>query len=364
LAGLREDLVSLADAYAMTLMPASIAGRPAQPTMFGHFLGGAIAPLGPAATRLAAAMQEMDRSPLGAGLLAGEMIAIDRERVARALGFRLPIPYTFDAVANIEDFVAILEGLAAGLAPVTRLLREFAAWIRASPNSLVLTDDWERHPEPTVPTLIVGDRLSTLIDGLEERLRQVTSGIVRLRGVDYAPLGAAHAVTRVLGSDLVIDCGNAIADVRDFLANGVLINRAYLGNRAGRGYTTAGDLAAFLMSEEQLPPAAARAIASIVAGKLQEHTLETSAVTQEMIDSAALLLIGREIKVEIEALGRSLAPRRFIERRQVTGSPAAEQLRAWLAEERRVLDDVQPSSRGAEALAAIRTDIATLADTP
>lgn len=360
-AALREEVISLGDAHAVTLMPASIAGRPAQPTMLGHFLGGVIAPLRTAASRIASALTDLERSPLGAGLLAGEMIAVDRERVAKSLGFTGPIPNTFDAVANVEDFVAVLESLAAGLAPVSRLLREFAAWIRASPNSLVLTETWERRPEPTVPALVLGDRLDSMIDDMNELLRRLAMAVVRLRGIDYAPLGASHSVTFSVATGLINECWQVIEHARDFLANGVLINRAYLGNRAGRGYTTAGDLAAFLMSEEQLPPSAARGIASIVAGKLQEQSLETSAVTQEMIDSAALMLIGREIKVEIETLGRYLAPRRFIERRQVTGSPAAEQLREWLARERNALEKGRPSHRGADALNAIQADIERLA---
>ena len=53
-----------------------------------------------------------------------------------------------------------------------------------------------------------------------------------------------------------------------------------------------------------------------------------------MIDSAAVMVIGQELKVEMETLGRYLAPRRFIERRQVSGSPASEKTREWLAVER------------------------------
>jgi hypothetical protein len=77
-----------------------------------------------------------------------------------------------------------------------------------------------------------------------------------------------------------------------------------------------------------------------------------------MIDSAALMLIGREVKVEIETLGRYLAPRRYIERRQVTGSPAAEQLRAWLASERESLEQAGWTFRVHENLDIVAAEIA------
>ncbi|MEJ7837771.1 MAG: lyase family protein, partial [Thermomicrobiales bacterium] len=312
----------MAESHSMTLMPAMIAGRPAQPTMMGHFLGGVVSPLRSAARRFELARKDLARSPLGSGLMSGEMIAVDRERAAKVLGFSDVAANTFDAVANVEDFVAVLEAFASGLAPVARMLREFASWIRTSPNSLVLTDDWEIRPEPTVPSLRLGQPLLKLIDRMEEVQRQLALAVVRLRSADYAPLGHLQSVLAEYSATLIMDVAAVLAEVTTFIADGMLINRAYLGNRAGRGYTTAGDLASYLMTEEQLPPSAARGIASIVAGKLSEQSLETNAVTQEMIDSAALMLIGREIKVEIETLGRYLAPRRFIERRQVTGSAA------------------------------------------
>jgi argininosuccinate lyase len=290
--------------------------------------------------------------------MSGEMIAIDRERVARKLGFAAPIANTFDATANVEDYIAVLESLAAGLAPLARLLREFAAWIRTSPNSLVLTEAWESRPEPTVPTLAVSGPLMALIDRIEEAIRQAGGAVTRLRAADYAPIGDLNHVLAQQAQTLLPEMASLFDEIREFLGSGMMINRAYLGNRAGRGYTTAGDLAAFLMTEEQLPPAAARGIASIVAGKLSEQSLETSAVTQEMIDSAALMLIGREVKVEIETLGRYLAPRRYIERRQVTGSPAAEQLRAWLASERESLEQAGWTFRVHENLDIVAAEIA------
>jgi argininosuccinate lyase len=358
---LRRELVSIAEAHAMSLMPAMIAGRPAQPTMLGHFLGGVISPLRSASVRLDLALAGLARSPLGAGLMSGEMIAVDRERAAKALGFSAPIGNTFDAVANVEDFVVMIDALSAGLAPLGRIIRELASWIRTSPNSLVLAEQWEAKPEPTVPSLTLSIPLMSLIDRIEETQRQLATAVHRLRASDYAPLGHLQGVLATYAAALLPRSGSLFAEVRDFWANGLMINRAYLGNRAGRGYTTAGDLASFLMTEEQLPPAAARGIASIVAAQLTEQSLETNSVTQEMIDSAALMLIGREVKVEIETLGRYLAPRRFIERRQVTGSPAAEQLRAWLASERHALIDTPRSSTIQNALDLIQSDIARAA---
>jgi hypothetical protein len=57
-----------------------------------------------------------------------------------------------------------------------------------------------------------------------------------------------------------------------------------------------------------------------------------------MIDAAALLVIGRELGIEIERLGAYLAPRRFIEKRTVFGGPAAPAVREYLSLERNRLE--------------------------
>lgn len=155
--------------------------------------------------------------------------------------------------------------------------------------------------------------------------------------------------------------GESVEAIRGAL----IVNRAYLANRAGRMYTTAADLAPFLMQEEGLSPTAARQVASLVTSRLREQNLEASAVTQDIIDSAAVMVIGQELKVEMETLGRYLAPRRFIERRDVLGSPAPERTRAWLASERSRLEADrswarEQARRWETALGALQTMIGSV----
>jgi argininosuccinate lyase len=114
------------------------------------------------------------------------------------------------------------------------------------------------------------------------------------------------------------------------LVDGIEINRAWLARSAGRNHVTSGDLSDFLMAEESLDPAAARNIAAMTASRAIREGLEASAITPAMIDAAALLVIGRELGVEIERLGAYLAPRRFIEKRTVLGGPAPATVREYL----------------------------------
>lgn len=329
-----HELLRLAEVHAVTIMPAHIGGRAVQPTTLAHYLGGVIAPLQHSQARLVTAWSALNRSPLGSGMLAGDVVAADRGDEAERLGFDGVIPNTFDALGSVEDCVEVLDAIAAGIAPLERFVREIGIWVRTDPTSFVMDEPWLANPEPAHPALQVADRLERLQVALEVVGDHVEGARAALRRISYGPLGVRHDQLGDMVVNLHGHLAPTLAETRAFVAEGLVVNRAYLGNRAGRDYTTASDLAAFLMTEEAIQPEAARRISVLVLSGLKERGLEVSGITPDMIDSAALMTIGREIKVEMETLGRFLAPRRYIERRQVTGSPAPDMTREWLAMER------------------------------
>ncbi len=331
---LRESLLTLADAHAVTIMAATWDRRPANPTTLAHFLGLALGALGTSTTRLEQGIDLVDRSPFGAGVLAGDVLEADRERLSRDLGFTGPIVNTMDALASVEDLVAMAEAAAAALASSRRLMNELLTWIRTEPTSFFLDERWEAYPEPSMPALSISAQLETLVFQLQQAESTARGFVDLARSLPYGPLGAAwDAVANAMDATLTQATAGMIRS-REAMDEALIVNRAYLANRAGRAYTTAADLVPFLMSEEAVPPAAARQIASLVVSTLREQNLEASAVTPDIIDSAAVMVIGQELKVEMEALGRYLAPRRFLERRPVLGAPAPEKTREWLAMER------------------------------
>lgn len=330
----RDALLTLADAHAVTIMAATWDRRPANPTTLAHFLGGAIGPLALATKRLELTIAQVDRSPFGAGVLAGDVLEADREALARALGFDEPIGNTLDALGAVEDLVGMAEAMSSALAAGRRLMNELLTWIRTEPTSFFLDERWESYPEPSMPALSTSAQLELLVLQLQQAESAARGFVDLVRSLPYGPLGAAWETVAWSMDDVLERADAGMTRSTAAIHEALIVNRAYLANRAGRLYTTASDLVPFLMTEESLPPTAARQIASLVVSRLREASLEASAVTQDMIDSAAVMVIGQELKVEMETLGRYLAPRRFIERRQVSGSPASERTREWLAVER------------------------------
>ncbi|HEY7030816.1 MAG TPA: hypothetical protein VH482_05795, partial [Thermomicrobiales bacterium] len=239
---------------------------------------------------------------------------------------------TFDAVSAIDDLVACADLAADVATAVRRLLVELLFWLRTEPGSFFLADAWTGATSD-MPQLRLPVRLNALVG----RARRVESGAraVRVAAADlgYEPIAWAIDDAWAHLEATLVDGDDVLGETATLLANDLEVNRAYLANRAGRGHTTSSDLADFLMIEEQLDPGTATAIASRTIAQIIADGIEVSGITPEIIDSAALLIIGRELKVEFETISRYLAPRRFLERRTATGAPSPSATRAYLDQE-------------------------------
>ena len=85
-------------------MPCYTHLQPAQPVLFAHYLLAQVELFARDSERLADCLQRTDTLPLGSGALAGSTIALDREFIARELGFACISQNSLDAVSD-RDFV-------------------------------------------------------------------------------------------------------------------------------------------------------------------------------------------------------------------------------------------------------------------
>ncbi len=101
---LRQALVGKAGEHTMTIMPGYTHVQRAQPVYFAHHMLAYFEMLGRDRERLLQAQTRADVMPLGSGALAGVPYPIDREMVARELGFASISANSLDAVSD-RDFV-------------------------------------------------------------------------------------------------------------------------------------------------------------------------------------------------------------------------------------------------------------------
>jgi argininosuccinate lyase len=334
----RGALIDLAESHVFTLMPAWTGSSALQPTNFAHFLTGTIAPLSRSARRLRDASEDVDRAALGAAALAGPGLPVDRDEVSDLLGAESPAESTFDALSAIDHLTAVSDAAAGMVRPMRRLVGEFLLWLRTEPNALRLADQLLAPPDPNLPHFRPPAVLERLI--AQARLVEAQASTVNaiVGEIPYGPVGElTDAATETAAASLV-QAATVSSAFAMLISGPIELNRAWLARNAGRGLITTGDLGDFLIAEEGLSPAAAREIAALTTRRARQEELEASAITPALIDSAAMVVIGRELGIEIERLGAHLAPRRFVEKRTVLGGPAAPAVREVLQRERQRLE--------------------------
>ena len=101
---LQTYLLDLAEKNVDVIMPGYTHLQRAQPILFAHYLLGQVEAFARDVERLDNGLERTDVLPLGSGALAGSTIVIDRELIARELGFARVSQNSLDAVSD-RDFV-------------------------------------------------------------------------------------------------------------------------------------------------------------------------------------------------------------------------------------------------------------------
>ncbi len=131
LAGLQElqrTLVKLAEANNNVMLPGYTHLQPAQPVLLAHHLLAYFEMLRRDGDRFGDCLKRVDVMPLGSGALAGVAYNIDREFVARELGFSQISKNSIDAVSD-RDFVLEYEAAASlCMMHLSRLAEEIILW--------------------------------------------------------------------------------------------------------------------------------------------------------------------------------------------------------------------------------------------
>ncbi len=140
--GLQQALLALAEAHQEVLLPGYTHLQRAQPVLLAHHLLAYFEMLERDYQRFSQGLERADVLPLGSGALAGVPYPLDRESVARELGFSKISRNSMDAVSD-RDFVVEYEANAAlCMAHLSRLAEELVLWSSDEFGFLRLPDSY------------------------------------------------------------------------------------------------------------------------------------------------------------------------------------------------------------------------------
>jgi len=247
---LQKALLAKAEPHAATLMPGFTHLQPAQPVTFGHHLMAYVEMFGRDAGRFADARARMNESPLGAAALAGSSFPIDRDATAKALGFDRPTANSLDSVAD-RDFA--LEALAAATITAThlsRLAEEIVIWMTPQFGFVKLSDAFTTGssimPQKKNPDAaeLVRAKVGRLL-GSFTQLTVVMKGLPLTYSKDMqedkVPTFEAFDALELS----LLAMAGMVADLEP--------NAERMAAAAGSGFSTATDLADWLVRELGLP---------------------------------------------------------------------------------------------------------------
>ena len=128
LMALEQALINIASKHLDTILPGYTHLQRAQPISFGHHLMAYFHMFKRDLERLCDCYKRTDVMPLGSGALAGTTYALDRQMVAKELGFCAITENSLDGVSDRDFIIELLSSLSITMMHLSRFSEELVLW--------------------------------------------------------------------------------------------------------------------------------------------------------------------------------------------------------------------------------------------
>ena len=250
LTALMRAFVVQAEAGADWVMPGFTHLQVAQPVTWGHHMMAYVEMFARDRARFEDARRRMNECPLGAAALAGTSFPLDREMTARALGFDRPTANSLDSVSDRDFALEFLSASSICAMHLSRFAEELVIWSSAQFRFVRLSDKW------TTGSSIMPQKKNP---DAAELLR---AKLGRILGATVALFTVMKGLPLTYSKDMQED-KEQVFDAADTLILGLAAmtgmvgdlnaNREVLKAAAGSGFSTATDLADWLVQRLGLP---------------------------------------------------------------------------------------------------------------
>ena len=331
---LRQTLITLAGAHRETILPLHTHTQPAQPSTVAHYLLAVIEQLERDGTRLRAAFDATNRSPLGACAITGTGFPIDRDLTSRLLGFAGPTGNTYGSIATVDYLLQNVTAAAVLLAGLGRFVQDMLLWCTAEYACMRLGDGFVQGssimPQKRNPVALEHARSIA-----SRALGEAAAVLVTVHNTPFGDIVDTEDDLQPLVERMFHDAIRAI-DLVSAAMGSAEFDAAHLERRAGEGWITITELADTLVRDHGLSFAAAHGVATRV---VEARAKDSSASLAAAVAEATAGLPGGPIRCAESALQVLLSPRRFVEVRKTHGGPAPEETARALGVSESALDD-------------------------
>ncbi len=247
---LQTALARKAETHFDVIMPGFTHLQPAQPVTFGHHLLAYVEMLARDRGRFADARRRLNECPLGSAALAGTSFPIDRQMTAEALGFDRPTANSLDGVADRDFALETLAACSIAAMHLSRLSEEIVIWMTPQFGFIRLTDRW------TTGSSIMPQKRNP------DAAELCRAKVGRIAGAFQGLLMVMKGLPLTYSKDMQEDKEQTFDALRNFqvaiaamtgMIEDIEPETDAMKAAAGAGYSTATDLADWLVRTLKLP---------------------------------------------------------------------------------------------------------------
>jgi argininosuccinate lyase len=275
-AAVMRALVDRAAEHAGTVMPGFTHLQPAQPTTFGHHLLAYVEMLSRDRGRLADCRRRLNESPLGAAALCGTGFPIDRHMTAEALGFDGPMRNSLDAVASRDFAAEFLFACAMCATHLSRFAEEIVIWTNPYFGFVKLTDAFT-----TGSSIMPQKRNPDAAELVRGKTGRMIGNLVAMLTV-MKGLALTYFKDMQEDKEPVFDAAEnlalALAAIGG-MARDMQPQAGRLAEAAGAGFSTATDLADWLVRELKMPFRDAHHVTGKLVAKAEQMGVDLAGLT-------------------------------------------------------------------------------------
>ncbi|ATI42974.1 argininosuccinate lyase [Pacificitalea manganoxidans] len=266
LRALQHALLAQAEAGADWVMPGFTHLQTAQPVTWGHHMMAYVEMFGRDHDRFRDARARMNESPLGAAALAGTSFPIDRHMTAEALGFDRPAANSLDAVSDRDFALEFLSTATICAMHLSRMAEELVIWSSAQFRFVVLSDRFS-----TGSSIMPQKKNPDAAELIRAKIGRILGANVALLTV-MKGLPLAYSKDMQEDKEQVFDAADnlmlALAAMEGMVRD-MSANRPALEAAAASGFSTATDLADWLVRELNLPFRDAHHVTGTLVGRAE-----------------------------------------------------------------------------------------------
>jgi argininosuccinate lyase len=326
---LAETLASVAERESGTLIVAYTHGQPAQPTVFGHYLAAVLETLLRDIARLEAARDIVDRSPMGAAAITTSGFPIDRDLMARLLGFSQPLQNSYGCIASIDYITSTYSAIELAFLHFGRFIQDLQFWTSFEvgqvyvPNAFVQISSIMPQKRNPVPIEHMRHLASQTVGRAQAML-------TIMHNTPFTDMNDSEGESQGFGYG-AFESGGRVLDLLATLVPALRINPERVRQNIRRSCITVTELADSLVRREGLSFREAHEIAAEVSRAVVAIGGDIAEDGYEAFQEAFERCTGRRAAVDRAQFAEIVSPENFVAVRDRFGGPAPRTLSEAIA---------------------------------